>query len=317
MDTAPNGTCYSITGLASPFNDYTYVPCNLTAIENGQHSACCASGDTCLTNGLCKYNSPTPVRNFNTYWRIGCTDPTYQDSSCPKQCKNRENVERHVHIVFECPGDGQWCCGTGANTDYENTMTVNTTCCNIPDLAFRDEVRQAYTTAKSDWRSVIDIRTFEALAKSTAIDAASAATASSTEQSVRHTSTSSHTSILLATATASTSPSPSLSTPPSNQNTTALGVGLGLGIAILVAVLALLTFLLYRHRRHRKTQHERMAELAETQEDVRHAFPHAFAVEKSGREVPAELSAERGVHEMGRPDSWRTGDDGKGDEFYR
>ncbi|KAF2438168.1 hypothetical protein P171DRAFT_491456 [Karstenula rhodostoma CBS 690.94] len=310
MDTAPNGTCYSITGLASPFNDYTYIPCNLTAIENGQHSACCASGDTCLTNGLCKYNPPTPVRNFNTYWRIGCTDPTYQDPSCPKQCKNKENVERHVHIVFECPGDGQWCCGTGATGEYENTLTVNTTCCNIPDLAFSDEAREAYATAKSDWRSGIEMQTFAALAEnSTAMDATSAATMSPTSQSVRHISHMTPTSIPLATAYTPPVPAP----PSASSNTVALGIGLGLGIPLIIALLALLTFLLHRHRRrrNRNTQHSRIAELAETQDNVRHVFPHAVAMEKSGREVPAELSAERGVHELGRPDSWRTGDDGK------
>jgi len=52
--------------------------------------------------------------------------------------------------------------------------------------------------------------------------------------------------------------------------------------------------------------------------DVRHAFP----VEKSGREVPAELSADGvvemwspvaggTVHELDRPNSWKDGDDVK------
>lgn len=291
MGSVPNGTCHSLTGLTTPWNDYIYVPCNLTAIENGQHSACCADGDTCLTNGLCKYNPSTPVRNFNTYWRIGCTDPTYQDPACPRQCEGKETPERNVHVVFECPGDGQWCCGTGNTTDYGNTMSVNTTCCNIPDLAFRDEARKSYTTAQSDWQSVVDLQTFAAQAESTA-----ASTASTTPQSAESTSTQtvSHTSLSLASATASPSSQPTSA--PFSSNPTALGVGLGLGIPLLIAALALLVWLLYRHQHRHSARH---AELEGASDDVRHAYPHEFAVEKSGREVPAELSGERDVHEMG------------------
>jgi hypothetical protein len=323
LATAPNGTCYSSTGLASPFNDYTYIPCNLTAIANGQHSACCASGDTCLTNGLCKYNPPTPVHNFNTYWRIGCTDPTYQDPSCPKQCKNKENVERHVHIVFECPGDGQWCCGTGATGDYKNTLTVNTTCCNIPDLAFSDNARKAYTTAKSDWRSDLDTQTFAALALGTATSALTAATSSPPSQSASvAASESTHSTRPASPPTAASLPTPSASpSPSSSPNNVALGVGLGFGIPLLVCLVALVSFLLYRYRRTRtRTDHHgRISELAASQDDVRHAFPHAFATEKSGREVPAELSAEKAVFEVwspvGKEEAWGRADGGKRLDF--
>jgi hypothetical protein len=83
--------CYATDG--KPFDgsgslDYakSYLPCNLTAIANNAHSACCAYGDLCLTNGLCRNVGTDEAAGDNVYWQIGCTDPTFQDPACPKYC---------------------------------------------------------------------------------------------------------------------------------------------------------------------------------------------------------------------------------------
>lgn len=67
--------------------DVTYIPCNLTAVENNEHSLCCAVGDLCLTNGLCR-NQGDDDTGKNYYWRVGCTDESFEDPVCPKFCEN-------------------------------------------------------------------------------------------------------------------------------------------------------------------------------------------------------------------------------------
>lgn len=62
-----------------------YLPCDTTATENGQHSACCVSNDRCLGNGMCL--GPNAQRDhLNVYWREGCTDSTFEDVACLKYC---------------------------------------------------------------------------------------------------------------------------------------------------------------------------------------------------------------------------------------
>jgi hypothetical protein len=73
-----DGTSYS--------SDTVYLPCNLTAIANDKHSACCAYGDLCLTNGLCR-NPDNDAKGLNHYWQVGCTDATFNDDACPKYCQ--------------------------------------------------------------------------------------------------------------------------------------------------------------------------------------------------------------------------------------
>jgi hypothetical protein len=60
------------------------APCNLTAVAEGKNTACCASDELCMSNGLCRNATSTP--KTNSYWRGGCTDPTFQDPACPNYC---------------------------------------------------------------------------------------------------------------------------------------------------------------------------------------------------------------------------------------
>ena len=49
--------------------------CNHTA----HFSSCCFGDDSCVEGGLC-------FRNFGFMYRRSCTDPAFQDSSCPYAC---------------------------------------------------------------------------------------------------------------------------------------------------------------------------------------------------------------------------------------
>lgn len=70
-------TCYFPDGVSSA--DYT--PCG----DDTSFRACCAPGDECLTNGLCK---AVGMRSSTAFWRELCTDASWQSAACPKYCYN-------------------------------------------------------------------------------------------------------------------------------------------------------------------------------------------------------------------------------------
>lgn len=55
-------------------------PSNLVPCMGSGASACCLLGDTCLSGNTC-YNAVT-----GDLYQYGCTDITYQDSTCPYKC---------------------------------------------------------------------------------------------------------------------------------------------------------------------------------------------------------------------------------------
>ena len=79
-----SATCYFASGKNADLSGSTYIPCNTTAVAEGGHSACCAPDDMCFTNGLCKAGSDD---QYNWNWRVGCTDPTFNDPACPSYCQ--------------------------------------------------------------------------------------------------------------------------------------------------------------------------------------------------------------------------------------
>lgn len=66
-----NGTCYYKDGLRLPSR---YIPCGNKALG---HKTCCESLDMCLSSRAC-YNG-----QYGVTYLAGCTDPNYQDESCP------------------------------------------------------------------------------------------------------------------------------------------------------------------------------------------------------------------------------------------
>ncbi|KAE8451038.1 hypothetical protein EG329_004710 [Mollisiaceae sp. DMI_Dod_QoI] len=77
------------------------------------HSACCGSGATCYSNGLCKQDNG----DFVDYLRVGCTDPTWQASECLDQCTIYANSS--TAGVRYCDGDitqtTSYCCDDGSS----------------------------------------------------------------------------------------------------------------------------------------------------------------------------------------------------------
>lgn len=98
--------CYANNGSLYENTPATYVPCNLTAVENGAHSSCCNVNDLCMTNGLCM-EAQNEKKGANHYWRNGCTDPTFKDPACPNFCRGKgmyaqtRGLEEAAHIFSQ------------------------------------------------------------------------------------------------------------------------------------------------------------------------------------------------------------------------
>ena len=70
--------CYYPNGLLEPLNS----PCNPTA----NASACCGQGQRCFSNGVCEVSQQDGHIDFV---RASCTDPTWKDPACLRQCMNQ------------------------------------------------------------------------------------------------------------------------------------------------------------------------------------------------------------------------------------
>ena len=45
---------------------------------------CCYPGDTCTAHGFCYFR--ITISGTSGYYLGGCTDPTFRDPACPRQC---------------------------------------------------------------------------------------------------------------------------------------------------------------------------------------------------------------------------------------
>ncbi|KAI0178837.1 hypothetical protein GGR52DRAFT_276457 [Hypoxylon sp. FL1284] len=103
-------TCYHLDGTnAGP--QVGACNSNATGTDNS-HSACCniENADACLSTGLC-LNSLSRQSN-HLLWATGCTDPTFQDPSCPQYCRGLKIDNAHLK---PCNDSGFWCCESDAN----------------------------------------------------------------------------------------------------------------------------------------------------------------------------------------------------------
>lgn len=71
-----NGTCYSSKGEKL---DGSFIPCGNNAFG---YQTCCGAGDNCLADNSCYGVYKTGYGSQLTYM-AGCTDPEYEDDSCP------------------------------------------------------------------------------------------------------------------------------------------------------------------------------------------------------------------------------------------
>ncbi|KAK8183542.1 uncharacterized protein BKA78DRAFT_45011 [Phyllosticta capitalensis] len=79
MTISTDGTCWYPDGKTIPDD----VPCNTTAGENGDATACCGKDALCMANGLCL--------NWGILSRGSCTDNSW-GKGCPQVCKDSEFV---------------------------------------------------------------------------------------------------------------------------------------------------------------------------------------------------------------------------------
>ena len=68
--------CYYPDGSVSPKS----YACNVTAVQNGEHSPCCFANDMCFDSGAC-YQGWSGVM-----YRHSCTDPKFLSPACPRWC---------------------------------------------------------------------------------------------------------------------------------------------------------------------------------------------------------------------------------------
>lgn len=90
-----NGTCYSKAGEKL---DDSFIPCGNTAFG---FQTCCGAGDNCLADNACFGHHGDGYGSDLTY-QAGCTDPDYNDDSCPDKkgignANQRGNWEAHAN----------------------------------------------------------------------------------------------------------------------------------------------------------------------------------------------------------------------------
>ncbi|KAK8227522.1 hypothetical protein HDK90DRAFT_62309 [Phyllosticta capitalensis] len=120
MTISTDGTCWYPDGETIPDD----VPCNTTAGENGDATACCGKDALCMANGLCL--------NWGILSRGSCTDNSW-GKGCPQVCKDTKqstgvrllscsvNSNDITRDTWACDGNGG-CDDPGAAT---TTLTSN------------------------------------------------------------------------------------------------------------------------------------------------------------------------------------------------
>jgi hypothetical protein len=70
---------------------------------------CCQSGDLCLNNTLCAFQS-----GLDYFYRGSCVSLDWSDPECPNFCVN-PSEKNDLVPVYPCMGDDQWVCGGKRN----------------------------------------------------------------------------------------------------------------------------------------------------------------------------------------------------------
>ena len=97
----PDGRSGNYNGLTQGGSDADNVfPCGLAkGEETTDHRQCCDSIDMCTNNRLCK--GPAGIDPIdNIYWRMACTDKSWQSPTCPRFChKDSTSTCFPAHIL--------------------------------------------------------------------------------------------------------------------------------------------------------------------------------------------------------------------------
>ncbi|KAF2442784.1 hypothetical protein P171DRAFT_486764 [Karstenula rhodostoma CBS 690.94] len=259
--------CYANNGSLYTNSKAIYVPCNITAIENGEHSSCCAIGDLCMTNGLCMEQA-NEAKGANHYWRNGCTDKTWKDPACPNYCRGKEEPDHFNAFIFYCfEPKNEFCC-TPQGTLEAGVTGRNTSCCNDEDLVFKANAPVVVGVAAA------------ALPRISTTSSASSS-ASSTSSSRHLISTTSATAAVKSVTSSTPSPTASSESPGISSGAKAgMGVGITLGVLAVLAIIGALFFM----RRRKANRHNNAVLLSDSK-----ANPPPYVTYESAGTVRAEL----------------------------
>lgn len=250
-----NGTCYFEAGEQSAA---VFFPCGNDALG---HKPCCQSGDMCLANKAC-YNG-----EFGVTYLAGCSDPDYNDSSCPdKQSfkgmktstrstgKKAEANPRHQDTPWTglvlCNNTNQW---LQCRQSEKPKVLTSPDPCSCPEPASR-------TIAFLDATKLADIGQLPAtsggsvLWQSGFIPTASEETPTSTPSTTRPSSSALPTAPSSSASPFSTSSALPTSNPPGMTAAAKAGIGVGAGLGALL-ILGAFLLLFLRRREHRRESH--------------------------------------------------------------
>ncbi|KAF2736649.1 hypothetical protein EJ04DRAFT_551190 [Polyplosphaeria fusca] len=234
--------CYSIDGRKFLPDDDNgpLLPCNATAVENGQHSECCGESDSCMTNGLCQ-KSKDKKNGANMFLRRGCTDQTFQDPACANVCRDvpYPGPGGMMALTYYCFDATSWCCGYagGLRSTWPTIAPINTTCCSIDNLRFELAAPTEFAIA-----------TFKVPSATSSLSSALSISSQSSDPVIISSSTMS-----FPTTTPTTGSQDAKS---SDNRDTILGVSIGIPIAVVILAVAGVVWYLRRRVRTRSLQHD-------------------------------------------------------------
>ncbi|KAJ8113885.1 hypothetical protein OPT61_g4091 [Boeremia exigua] len=102
---AVNTTCYYPNGSRNSGG-----ACN----ANAEVSSCCGPTFVCLSNGLCQPGPDSQRTYAYNFYRSGCTDATFNSTSCPRFCIGSGYHNDRGHGVKSC-GNDTYCCGASGD----------------------------------------------------------------------------------------------------------------------------------------------------------------------------------------------------------
>ncbi|KAE9367551.1 hypothetical protein N431DRAFT_547976 [Stipitochalara longipes BDJ] len=198
------------------------VPCGVVT-ANSPNVACCNAGSFCLQGSICQDSGTVNLTSgYSGYYTGGCTDSSYNDTSCNPYCRNVPRAD----IIYNSATQLWSCCGTESDG-----VTVN---CNDPTtLIFSDPAPTSLSTTFS--------------VGSTAVTSIASSTSSVTTASTSPSS--------VTTPSGSPSQTDTGSPQPSSGLSTGAKAGIGVGVAIVgLVVLVGGIFVFYRRRKRISAQ---------------------------------------------------------------
>ncbi|KAF2630467.1 hypothetical protein BU25DRAFT_419446 [Macroventuria anomochaeta] len=152
---ATNSTCYYPNGEKNNGG-----ACN----ANTEVSMCCGPTFVCLSNGLCQPGPDTTRTYAYDFYRSGCTDGSFNSSSCPQFCTSSGYHNDRGQGVKKC-GDSTYCCGASGDccSDPANVFTleaaevvatISASSAYITSISANDTSTDDFTSEKNNHRAL-------------------------------------------------------------------------------------------------------------------------------------------------------------------